>query len=174
MVGHPSGTRITFCFNTYCQYSPKNVLQRRGQRLQVQKRLKDLVHPDIVGHFVDPAGRRQEGAAGECRSEGSNRDFLALGRWGRGGTAGTTGSALRFCGCHFFLRKQNLVQESEDFVAGPRTFWILDFGFWMEMQTMVDESTLNLTVILHGTTQTRCTLATLNNVSCLPCSCTIV
>ena len=28
MVGHPSGTRITFCFNTYCQYSAKNVLQR--------------------------------------------------------------------------------------------------------------------------------------------------
>ena len=28
MVGHPSGTRITFCFNKYCQYSSKNVLQR--------------------------------------------------------------------------------------------------------------------------------------------------
>ena len=28
MVGHPSGTHITFCFNTYCQYSSKNVLQR--------------------------------------------------------------------------------------------------------------------------------------------------
>ena len=28
MVGHPSGTRMTFCFNTYCQYSSKNVLQR--------------------------------------------------------------------------------------------------------------------------------------------------
>jgi hypothetical protein len=28
MVGHPSGTRITFRFNTYCQYSSKNVLQR--------------------------------------------------------------------------------------------------------------------------------------------------
>jgi hypothetical protein len=41
--------------------------------------------------------------------------------------------------------------------------------------TMVDESTLNLTVILHGTTQTRCivvpkakgdALITLNNISC--------
>jgi hypothetical protein len=71
----------------------------RGQRFQIQKRLKDLVHPDIVGHLIHPAGRRQEGSAGECRSEGSNRDFLALGRWGRGGTAGTSGSAVGF-GCH--------------------------------------------------------------------------
>ena len=30
MVGHPSGTRMTFCFNTYCQYSSKNVLQRQS------------------------------------------------------------------------------------------------------------------------------------------------
>jgi hypothetical protein len=28
MVGHPSGTRMMFCFNTYCQYSSKYVLQR--------------------------------------------------------------------------------------------------------------------------------------------------
>ena len=48
--------------------------------------------------------------------------------------------------------------------------------FWMEKwTTMVDKSTLNLTVILHGTTQTRCivvpkakgdALITLNNISC--------
>jgi hypothetical protein len=72
----------------------------RGQRFQVQKWVQDLMNPDIVGHFVDPAGRRQEGSAGECRSEGRNRDFLALGRWGRGGTAGTSGSAVGL-GCHF-------------------------------------------------------------------------
>jgi hypothetical protein len=50
--------------------------------------------------------------------------------------------------------------------------YILD-GKWT---TMVDESTLNLTVILHGTTQTRCVilpkvtnnaLITINNISCL-------
>ena len=49
--------------------------------------------------------------------------------------------------------------------------YILD-GKWT---TMVDESTLNLTVILHGTTQTRCiilpkvtgnALITLDNISC--------
>ena len=28
MVGHPSGTRIKFCFNTYSHNSSKNVLQR--------------------------------------------------------------------------------------------------------------------------------------------------
>ena len=28
MIGHPSGTRITFCFTTYNQYSRKNVLLR--------------------------------------------------------------------------------------------------------------------------------------------------
>ena len=45
---------------------------------------------------------------------------------------------------------------------------------WMKGTTMVDKSTLNLTVILHGTTQTRCiilskatdnALITLNNIS---------
>jgi hypothetical protein len=46
-----------------------------------------------------------------------------------------------------FLRKANL---TEDFVVGPR----IHFG--RKWTTMVDESTLNLTVILHGTTQTRC------------------
>ena len=66
----------------------------RGQRFQVQKWVQDLVNPDMVGHFVDPAGRRQEGSAGDGRSEGCNRDFLTLGRWRRGGTAGTSGSAV--------------------------------------------------------------------------------
>ena len=60
--------------------------------------MQDLVNPDMVGHFVDPAGRRQEGSAGDGRSEGCNRDFLALGRWRRGGTAGTSGSAVGFGG----------------------------------------------------------------------------
>jgi len=58
----------------------------RGQRFQVQKWVQDLVNPDMVGHFVDPAGRRQEGSAGDGRSEGCHRDFLALGGWCRGGT----------------------------------------------------------------------------------------
>jgi len=49
---------------------------------------------------VDPAGRRQEGSAGKGRSEGRNREFLALGGRRRG-TAGTSGSAVRF-GCHLF------------------------------------------------------------------------
>ena len=40
--------------------------------------------------------------------------------------------------------------RAEDFVAGPRIHFE---GKWT---TMVDESTLNLKVILHGTTQTRC------------------
>ena len=65
---------------------------QRGQHFQVQKWVQDLVNPDIVGHLVDPAGRGQEGAAWKSRSEGCNRDFLALGRWRRGGTAGTSGS----------------------------------------------------------------------------------
>ena len=55
------------------------------------------------------------------------------------------------------------------FVAGPRTF-----GRNMD-KNVVDESTLNFTVTLHGTTQTRCigvaktvdhALRTLNNISC--------
>jgi hypothetical protein len=60
-------------------------------------------------------------------------------------------------------------EDLEDFVAaGPR----IHFGW--KWTTMVDESTLNLTVILHGTTQTRCiilpkatdnALITLNNIS---------
>ena len=41
------------------------------------------------------------------------------------------------------------MKSVEDFVAGPRIY----FGW--KWTTMVDESTLNLTVILHGTTQTR-------------------
>ena len=40
--------------------------------------------------------------------------------------------------------------RAEDFVAGPRIHF---GGKWT---TMVNESTLDLTVILHGTTQTRC------------------
>ena len=56
----------------------------------------------------------------------------------------------------------------EDFVAGPR----IHFGW--KWTTMVDESTLDLTVTLHGTTQTRCiilpkatgnALITINNIS---------
>jgi len=65
---------------------------QRGQRFQVQKWVQDLMNPDILGQ-IDPAGRRQEGAAWKGRSEGCNRDFLALGGWCRGGTAGTSGSA---------------------------------------------------------------------------------
>ena len=71
---------------------------QRGQRFQIQKRLKNLMNPDIVGHLIDPSGRRQEGAAWKGRSEGCHRDFLALGGWRRGGTAGTSGSAVRFGG----------------------------------------------------------------------------
>jgi hypothetical protein len=56
----------------------------RGQRFQVQKWVQDLMNPDIVGHLIDPAGRRQEGSAWKSRSEGRNRDFLALGRWRSG------------------------------------------------------------------------------------------
>ena len=57
------------------------------------------MHPDILGQ-IDPAGRRQEGSAGEGRRKGCNRNFLALGRWRSGGTAGTSGSAVGFC-CHY-------------------------------------------------------------------------
>jgi hypothetical protein len=66
----------------------------RGQPFQVQKRLKDLVHPDIVGHFVDPSGRRQEGSAWKGRSEGYNRNFLALGGWRKRWAACTSVSAV--------------------------------------------------------------------------------
>ncbi len=65
---------------------------QRGQRFQVQKWVQDLMNPDILGQ-IDPAGRGQEGSAWKGRSEGCNRDFLTLGRWRRGGTAGTSGSA---------------------------------------------------------------------------------
>ncbi len=124
------------------------------------------MNPDIVGHLGDPAGRGQQGTAWKSRSEGCNRDFLALRRWRRGCTAGTSGSAVGLC-CHLFLR----CCKNEGgglFIAGPR------IHFEVKWTTMVDESTLNLTVILHGTTQTRCiilpkatdnALITLNNIS---------
>jgi len=77
---------------------------QRGQCFQVQKRLKDLVHPDIVGHFVDPSRRRQERSTGKRRSEGCNRGLPALGGWRRGGTAGTSGSTVGVgFGRHLFL-----------------------------------------------------------------------
>jgi hypothetical protein len=56
----------------------------RGQRFQIQKWVQDLMNPDIVGHLIDPAGRRQQGSTGKRRSEGHNRDFLAFGRWRSG------------------------------------------------------------------------------------------
>ena len=79
---------------------------QRGQRFQVQKGTNDLMDPDIVGHFIDPAGRGQEGSTGEGRSKGCNRDFLALGGWCSGGAAGTSGSAVGFAvGRHPFLKE---------------------------------------------------------------------
>jgi hypothetical protein len=95
------------------------------------------MNPDIVGHFVDPSGRRQEGSAGECRSEGCNRDFLALGRWRRGGTAGTSGSAVGIC-CHLNLFFFLFGVMDENFVAGPRKHF-------EEMDNDGDKLTLNLT-----------------------------
>ena len=64
--------------------------------------MKNLVHPDIMGHPIDPSGGGQQGSAGECRSEGRDCDFLALDGWRQGGTAGTLGSTVGF-GCHFFF-----------------------------------------------------------------------
>ena len=81
---------------------------QRGQRFQVQKWVQDLMNPDILGQ-IDPAGRGQEGSAGESRSEGRNRDFLALGRWRRGGTAGTSGSAVGFGG-HLFWEEAKMIK----------------------------------------------------------------
>ena len=92
------------------------------------------MNPDIVGHFVDPSGRRQQGSAGESRSEGCNRDFLALGRWRRGGTAGTSRSAVGF-GRHLWFFEEgkfdrgllSLAPEEKNaatilpFVQTPRT-----------------------------------------------------
>jgi len=43
----------------------------------------------------------QEGSAGESRSEGCNRDFLALEGWRRGRTACTTGSLLDLVAMEF-------------------------------------------------------------------------
>ena len=68
---------------------------QRGQRFQVQKWVQDLMNPDILGQ-IDPAGRGQEGSAGEGRLKWCNRDFLALGGWCRGGTACTSGSVVGF------------------------------------------------------------------------------
>ena len=92
-----------------------------------------------MGHLVDPPGRRQQGSAGEGRSEGCHGDFLALGGWRRGGTACTSGSAVRF-GCH--LVKMAVWRTL--IVAGPRKH------LERKMTRMVEESTLNLKVILHG------------------------
>ena len=50
----------------------------RGQRFQVQKWVQDFVHPDIVGHLVDPTGRRQQGSTGEGRCKGCHRDLLCF------------------------------------------------------------------------------------------------
>jgi hypothetical protein len=49
-----------------------------------------------------------------------------------------------------FFREDEAKMIVEDFVAGPRIHF---GGKWT---TMVDESTLNLTVKLHGITQTSC------------------
>ena len=68
-----------------------------------------------MGHLVDPSGRRQEGSTGEGRSKGCHRDFLALGGWRRGGTACTSGSAVRF-GCHFEEGK-NSKKSLEDILS---------------------------------------------------------
>jgi hypothetical protein len=74
-----------------------------------------------------------------------------------------------------FFEENKKRKMTEDFVAGPR----IHFG--RKWKQMVDESTLNLTVILHGTTQTRCMIVpkangnALDNVSCHGFrSCTIV
>ena len=93
----------------------------RGQRFQVQKWVQDFVHPDIVGHLVDPSGRRQNGSAGEGRSEGCHRDLLALGGWRRGGTACTSGSAVCF-GCHLFLRRAKITVWRTFCRWPPKTF----------------------------------------------------
>ena len=69
---------------------------QRGQRLQVQKLVHDLVNPDILGQ-IDPVGRGQQGSAWKNRSEGCNREFLALGGWRRGRTVGASVSAVGFC-----------------------------------------------------------------------------
>ena len=50
----------------------------------------------------------------------------------------------------FIAAEEAKIIKVEDFVNGPR----IQFG--RKWTTMVDESTLNLTVILHGTTQTHC------------------
>ena len=118
------------------------------------------MHPDILGQ-IDPPGRGQQGSAWKGRSKGCNRDFLALGRWRRRWTAGTSGFAVGFGG-HFCWRFGGLC------CWPPNTFG-------RKMETKVNESTLKLTVILHGTTQTRFmilpkvtnnALITINNVSC--------
>ena len=78
-------------------------------------------------------------------------DELMLVFWRLAGGAVEELLALRVLLLDFvaiFLRKVKITVE--DFVAGPR----ITFGKKME-QRMVDESTLNLTVILHGTTQKR-------------------
>ena len=78
------------------------------------------MNPDIVVHLIDPSGRRQEGSTWKSRSKGGNRDFLALGRWRRGGTACTSGSAVRLGG-HLFVRKAKLSGGLCRWP--PNTFW---------------------------------------------------
>ena len=109
-------TSFRHSYDVLFQYILPKLLKKRvaathrGQRFQVQKWVQDFVHPDIVGHLVDPAGRGQQGSAVEGRSKGCHRDFLALGGGRRGGTACTSGSAVRF-GCHLFLRKAKMPVE---------------------------------------------------------------
>ena len=70
------------------------------------------MHPDILGQ-IDPAGRGQEGPAGEGRSKGCNCDFLALGGWRRGGTAGTSGSAVGFGFCgHLLMMRDPKIEDT--------------------------------------------------------------
>jgi hypothetical protein len=79
---------------------------------------------------------------------------------------------LHFGFCWFLLPSfggERGAKMPEDFVAGPR----IHFG--RKWTTIDDESRLNLTVILHGTTQTRCiilpkvadnALISLHNIFC--------
>jgi hypothetical protein len=168
MVGHPSGTRITFCFNTYCQYSSKNVLQRPNvDNVFKSKNGSKILYTQISwGTLLTHREEDKSVLRGNVAAKGATVIF-----WRLAGGAEEELLALRVLRLDLvaifgFLRKANL---TEDFVAGPR----IHFG--RKWTTMVDELTLNLTVTLHGTTQTRCSvvlkatgnaLTTTNNVSC--------
>ena len=125
MVGHPSGTRMTFSFNTYCQYSSKNVLQRPtvDNAFKSKNGCKILYTQISWGtlwtHLEEDKRVRRGKAAAKgatvifCRLAGGDEDELLALR------------VLLFDLVAIFFESK---MKMEDFVAGPR----IHFGWKMD------------------------------------------